>query len=151
MEKIEISKEEMTKFIKSGNLYFAHPINLGSGIYPVKSMKKLKEITMESNESENYSEVMEIFTYWENRETPLFDIIVMADNNYLNLNMDNVKLKYELSDCSLFGMYWFKDNTPSVGMINVSEQLDIPMPRNTDLEKYTRNNYEIAKANFDFI
>ena len=149
MERIEISKEEMTKFIKSGNLYFAHPINLGSGIYPVKSMKKLKEITMESNESENYSDAMEIFTYWENRTTPLFDIIVFADKNYVNFG--DVKLKYELSDCSLFGMYWFNDNKPSPGMINVSEQLDIPMPINTDLVKYTRNNYELAKANFDFI
>ena len=149
MERIEISKEEMTKFIKSGNLYFAHPINLGSGIYPVKSMKKLKEITMESNESENYSDAMEIFTYWENRTTPLFDIIVSADKNYIN--MSDVKLKFELSDCSLFGMYWFNDNKPSPGMINVSEQLDIPMPINTDLVKYTRNNYELAKANFDFI
>lgn len=149
MEKIEISKEEMTKIIKSGNLYFSHPINLGNGIYTVKSMKKLKEITIESVESGDYSDAMEIFTYWENRETPLFDIIVSADKNYLN--MGQVKLKYELSDCSLFGMYWFKDNKPSVGMINFSEQLDIPMPRDTDLEKYTRNNYEIAKANFDFI
>lgn len=149
MERIEISKEEMTKFIKSGNLYFAHPINLGSGIYQVKNMKKLKEITMESNESENYSDAMEIFTYWENRTTPLFDIIAFADKNYVNFG--DVKLKYELSDCSLFGMYWFNDNTPSPGMINVSEQLDIPMPRDTDLEKYTRNNFEVAKANFDFI
>lgn len=149
MERIEISKEEMQQIIKSGNLYFAHPVNLGQGIYPVKSMKKLKEITMESNESEYYGDVLEIFTYWENREIPLFDIVAMADKNYVN--MGNVKLKFELSDCSLFGMYWFNDNKPSVGMINVSEQLDIPMPTDTDLEKYTRNNYEVAKASFDFI
>lgn len=149
MERIEISKEDMAKIVKSGNLYFSHPINLNNGIYPVKTMKKLKEITMESNESENYSDVMEIFTYWENRETPLFDIIAFADKNYVN--MGDVKLKYELSDCSLFGMYWFNDNKPSPGMINVSEQLDIPMPIDTDLVKYTRNNYELAKANFDFI
>ena len=79
----------------------------------------------------------------------MFDIIVYADKNYFNTN--KVHLKYELSDCSLFGMYWFNDNKPSPGMINVSEQLDIPMPRDMDLVKYTRNNYEIAKANFDFI
>lgn len=149
MERIEISKEEMQQIIKSGNLYFAHPVNLGKGIYPVKSMRTLKKITMESSESEDYGDVLEIFTYWENRETPLFDIVAMADKNYVNI--DNVKLKYELSDCSLFGMYWFKDNKPSVGMLNMSQMLDIPMPTNTDLEKYTRNNYEVAKASFDFI
>ena len=146
---IELTKDEIEKIIKSGNLYFAHPVNLSRGIYPVKSMKKLKEITMESNESEDYGDVLEIFTYWENRETPMFDIIVYADNNYFNTN--NVHLKYELSDTSLFGMYWLVGNKPSPGMINVSEQLDIPMPRDVDLEKYTRNNFEVAKAGFDFV
>ena len=146
---IELTKDEIEKIIKSGNLYFAHPVNLSRGIYPVKSMKKLKEITMESNESEDYGDVLEIFTYWENRTTPLFDIVAMANKNYVN--MGNVKLKYELSDTSLFGMYWLNDNKPSPGMINVSEQLDIPMPRDVDLEKYTRNNFEVAKARFDFV
>lgn len=146
---IELTKDEIEKIIKSGNLYFAHPVNLNNGIYPVKTLKKLTEIAKESSENVNdYDDVMEIFTYWENKETPMFDIIVYADNNYFNTN--NVHLKYELSDTSLFGMYWLVGNKPSPGMINVSEQLDIPMPRDVDLEKYTRNNFEIAKAGFDF-
>ena len=41
---IELTKDEIEKIIKSGNLYFAHPVDLNNGIYPVKTLKKLTEI-----------------------------------------------------------------------------------------------------------
>ena len=62
---IELTKDEIEKIIKSGNLYFAHPVDLNNGIYPVNTLKKLTEIAKESSENVNdYDDIMEIFTYW---------------------------------------------------------------------------------------
>ena len=135
-----ITKQEVMTLIKSGNLCFQLPVNLLYGVHKVNTFNKLMSIATEDDEDA----FTEYFTYWDlKNDKPLFDIIVHKEL------LDN-EIKYFVSNHSLFGMFWFKDNTLAPGMKNVIERLKLNVP-DVDLEKYTQSNYKVAILNKDFI
>ena len=101
---MEISKDILKELIKTKNLAWQLPVSLSKGVVVMKTIKQLEKLVKDRTQ-EYDSDNFEIFTYWDmNKDQPLFDIIVTYDEN------NTGKLfTYELSDCSLFGMYLFKD------------------------------------------
>jgi hypothetical protein len=109
----------------------------------IKQLEKLVKERVDEYDFDNH----EIFTYWDmKKDRPLFDIIV----KYYEYQKGS-KFTYELSDCSLFGMYLFKDNSLSVGMENVIDQLKLNVPKGLDYAKYARENFKIALGDTDFV
>ena len=143
---MEISKDILKELIKTKNLAWQLPVSLSKGVVVMKTIKQLEKLVKDRTQ-EYDSDNFEIFTYWDmNKDQPLFDIIVTYDEN------NTGKLfTYELSDCSLFGMYLFKDNSLSVGMKNVIEQLHLNVPKGLDYVKYAKVNYKMALGDTDFV
>ena len=143
---MEISKDILKELIKTKNLAWQLPVSLSKGVVVMKTIKQLEKLVKDRTQ-EYDSDNFEIFTYWDmNKDQPLFDIIVTYDEN------NTGKLfTYELSDCSLFGMYLFKDNSLSVGMKNVIDQLHLNVPKGLDYVKYAKANYKMALGDTDFV
>ena len=143
---MEISKDILKELIKTKNLAWHLPVSLSKGVVVMKTIKQLEKLVKDRTQ-EYDSDNFEIFTYWDmNKDQPLFDIIVTYDEN------NTGKLfTYELSDCSLFGMYLFKDNSLSVGMKNVIDQLHLNVPKGLDYVKYAKANYKMALGDTDFV
>ena len=143
---MEISKDILKELIKTKNLAWQLPVSLNKGVIVMKTIKQLEKLVKDRTQ-EYDSDNFEIFTYWDmKKDQPLFDIIVTYDEN----NAGKL-FTYELSDCSLFGMYLFKDNSLSVGMKNVIEQLHLNVPKGLDYVKYTKANYKMALGDTDFV
>ena len=143
---MEISKDILKELIKTKNLAWQLPVSLSKGVVVMKTIKQLEKLVKDRTQ-EYDSDNLEIFTYWDmKKDQPLFDIIVTYDEN------NTGKLfTYELSDCSLFGMYLFKDNSLSVGMKNVIDQLHLNVPKGLDYVKYAKANYKMALGDTDFV
>ena len=143
---MELNKNTIEELIKTKNLAWQLPIHLNKGVVVMKTIKQLEKLVKERVDEYDFDN-HEIFTYWDmDKNKPLFDIIV----KYYEYQKGN-KFTYELSDCSLFGMYLFKDNSLSVGMENVIDQLKLNVPKGLDYAKYARENFKIALGDTDFV
>ena len=141
---MEISKDILKDLIKTKNLAWQLPVSLNKGVVVMKTIKQLEKL-VKDRVCEYDNDNFEIFTYWD-KDQPLFDIIVTYDE------YNTGKLfTYELSDCSLFGMYLLKDNSLSVGMENMIEQLHLNVPKGLDYVKYAKENFKIALGDTDFV
>lgn len=143
---MEITRNTIEELIKTKNLAWQLPVNLHKGVVVMKTIKQLEKLVKDRvDEYDFYNH--EIFTYWDmDKNKPLFDIIVTYDENIAGSHFT-----YELSDCSLFGMYLFQDNSLSVGMENVIVQLKLNVPKGLDYAKYARENFKIALGDTDFV
>lgn len=141
---MEITRKNLDRIIKTGNLYFHIPAKFREGLIPINSYRKLIKVAKENKESDFIEDFSEIFTYWDDtKKKPLFDIFVSSDQFITT---------YELSDFSLCGMYWLQDgNRLSTGMENFGYTFGVEFPVGMDLEKYTLNNYNVVKAGLDFV
>ena len=141
---MEITRKNLDRIIKTGNLFFHIPAKFLEGLKPIDSYRKLIKVAKENRDSDFIEDFSEIFTYWDDtRKKPLFDIFVSSDP---------FSTTYELSDFSLCGMYWLKEgNRLSTGMENFGNTFGIEFPVGMDLEKYTLNNYNVVKAGLDFV
>ena len=143
---MEISRDIVKELIKTGNVAWQLPVNLSKGVVPMKTIRQLNKLVKDRVDEYNFDNV-EIFTYWNlNNDQPLFDIIVTYDE----MNSNSL-YTYELSDCSLFGMYLFNDNSLSTGMKNVIANLKLNVPPGRDYVKYARENFKIALGDTDFV
>ena len=143
---MELQRSTLEELIKTKNLAWQLPVNLHNGVVVMKTIKQLEKLVKDRvDEYDFYNH--EIFTYWDmKKDKPLFDIIVTYDENIAGSHFT-----YELSDCSLFGMYLFQDNSLSVGMENVIVQLKLNVPKGLDYAKYARENFKIALGDTDFV
>ena len=143
---MELTRNTIEELIKTKNLAWQLPVNLHKGVVVMKTIKQLEKLVkyrVDEYDLDNH----EIFTYWDmKKDKPLFDIIVTYDEN-----ISGSHFTYELSDCSLFGMYLFQDNSLSVGMENVIVQLKLNVPKGLDYAKYARENFKIALCDTDFV
>lgn len=143
---MELNRNTIEELIKTKNLAWQLPVHLNKGVVVMKTIKQLEKLVKERVDEYDFDN-HEIFTYWDmKKDKPLFDIIV----KYYEYQKGS-KFTYELSDCSLFGMYLFKDNSLSVGMENVIDQLKLNVPKGLDYAKYARENFKIALGDTDFV
>lgn len=143
---MELNRNTIEELIKTKNLAWQLPVHLNKGVVVMKTIKQLEKLVKERVDEYDFDN-HEIFTYWDmKKDRPLFDIIV----KYYEYQKGS-KFTYELSDCSLFGMYLFKDNSLSVGMENVIDQLKLNVPKGLDYAKYARENFKIALGDTDFV
>lgn len=134
----EIEQKDVEFLISTGKLKYSLPISL-SKAKKIASIKQMEEIVDENRDD---ADSIEFFTYWE-KNKPLFDIIMEKD--YFSNN-----IKYELSNCSLFGMYWLKGNVSHVGMENAVTYYKLDVPLKVNLLKYTQMNYKKVMLEKDF-
>ena len=143
---MELNRSTIEELIKTKNLAWQLPVHLHKGVVVMKTIKQLEKLVkgrVDEYDFDNH----EIFTYWDmDKNKPLFDIIVTYDENITGNHFT-----YELSDCSLFGMYLFQDNSLSVGMKNVIDQLKLNVPKGLDYAKYAKENFKIALCDTDFV
>ena len=143
---MELNGSTIEELIKTKNLAWQLPVHLNKGVVVMKTIKQLEKLVkgrVDEYDFDNH----EIFTYWDmDKNKPLFDIIVTYDENITGNHFT-----YELSDCSLFGMYLFQDNSLSVGMKNVIDQLKLDVPKGLDYAKYAKENFKIALGDTDFV
>ena len=143
---MELNRSTIEELIKTKNLAWQLPVHLHKGMVVMKTIKQLEKLVkgrVDEYDFDNH----EIFTYWDmDKNKPLFDIIVTYDENITGNHFT-----YELSDCSLFGMYLFLDNSLSVGMENVIDQLKLNVPKGLDYAKYAKENFKIALGDTDFV
>lgn len=143
---MELQRSTLEEIIKTKNLAWQLPVHLNKGVVVMKTIKQLEKLVKDRVDEYDYDN-HEIFTYWDmDKNKPLFDIIVTYDENITGNHFT-----YELSDCSLFGMYLFQDNSLSVGMENVIVQLKLNVPKGLDYAKYARENFKIALGDTDFV
>ena len=143
---MELNRNTIEELIKTRNLAWQLPVHLNKGVVVMKTIKQLEKLVVDRVDEYDFDN-HEIFTYWDmDKNMPLFDIIV----KYYEYQKGN-KFTYELSDCSLFGMYLFKDNSLSVGMENVIDQLKLNVPKGLDYAKYAKENFKIALGDTDFV
>lgn len=143
---MELTRNTIEELIKTKNLAWQIPVHLHKGVIVMKTIKQLEKLVKDRVDEYDFDN-HEIFTYWDmNKNQPLFDIIV----KYYEYQQGS-KFSYELSDCSLFGMYLFKDNSLSVGMENVIDQLKLNVPKGLDYAKYAKENFKIALGDTDFV
>lgn len=143
---MELTRNIIEELIKTKNLAWQIPVHLHKGVIVMKTIKQLEKLVKDRVDEYDFDN-HEIFTYWDmNKNQPLFDIIV----KYYEYQQGS-KFSYELSDCSLFGMYLFKDNSLSVGMENVIDQLKLNVPKGLDYAKYAKENFKIALGDTDFV
>ena len=143
---MELQRSTLEEIIKTKNLAWQLPVNLNKGVVVMKTIKQLEKLVKDRVDEYDYDN-HEIFTYWDmDKNKPLFDIIVTYDENITGSHFT-----YELSDCSLFGMYLFQDNSLSVGMKNVIDQLKLDVPKGLDYAKYAKENFKIALGDTDFV
>ena len=134
----EIKQKDVEFLISTGKLKYSLPISL-SKAKKIASIKQMEEIVDENRDD---ADSIEFFTYWE-KNKPLFDIIMEKDY------FSNI-IKYELSNCSLFGMYWLKGNVSHVGMENAVTYYKLDVPLKVNLLKYTQMNYKKVMLEKDF-
>lgn len=143
---MELNRSTIEELIKTKNLAWQLPVHLHKGVVVMKTIKQLEKLVkgrVDEYDFDNH----EIFTYWDmDKNKPLFDIIVTYDENITGSHFT-----YKLSDCSLFGMYLFQDNSLSVGMKNVIDQLKLDVPKGLDYAKYAKENFKIALCDTDFV
>ena len=143
---MELQRSTLEEIIKTKNLAWQLPVHLHKGVVVMKTIKQLEKLVkgrVDEYDFDNH----EIFTYWDmDKNKPLFDIIVTYDENITGNHFT-----YELSDCSLFGMYLFQDNSLSVGMKNIIDQLKLNVPKGLDYAKYAKENFKIALGDTDFV
>ena len=143
---MELTRDILKELIKTKNLAWQLPVNLNKGVVVMKTIKQLEKLVKDRVDEYDFDN-HEIFTYWDmDKNKPLFDIIVTYDENITGSHFT-----YELSDCSLFGMYLFQDNSLSVGMENVIAQLKLDVPKGLDYAKYAKENFKIALGDTDFV
>lgn len=143
---MELTRDILKELIKTKNLAWQLPVNLNKGVVVMKTIKQLEKLVKDRVDEYDFDN-HEIFTYWNmDKNKPLFDIIVTYDENITGSHFT-----YELSDCSLFGMYLFQDNSLSVGMENVIAQLKLDVPKGLDYAKYAKENFKIALGDTDFV
>lgn len=143
---MELQRSTLEEIIKTKNLAWQLPVHLHKGVVVMKTIKQLEKLVKDRVDEYDYYN-HEIFTYWDmDKNKPLFDIIVTYDENIAGSHFT-----YELSDCSLFGMYLYQDNSLSVGMENVIVQLKLNVPKGLDYAKYARENFKIALGDTDFV
>lgn len=143
---MELTRDILKELIKTKNLAWQLPVNLNNGVVVMKTIKQLEKLVKDRVDEYDFDN-HEIFTYWNmDKNKPLFDIIVTYDENITGSHFT-----YELSDCSLFGMYLFQDNSLSVGMENVIAQLKLDVPKGLDYAKYAKENFKIALGDTDFV
>lgn len=143
---MELTRNTIEELIKTKKLAWQIPINLYKGVVVMKTIKQLEKLVKSRLEEYDFAG-NEILTYWDmDKDKPLFDIIVTYDET-----RTGQLFTYELSDCSLFGMYLFKDNSLSPGMENVIELLKLNVPKGLDYAKYARENFKIALGDTDFV
>lgn len=143
---MKLDRNTIEELIKTKNLAWQLPVNLHKGVVVMKTIKQMEKLVKDRVDEYDYDN-HEIFTYWDmKKDQPLFDIIVTYDEY-----QTGSKFTYELSDCSLFGMYLFKDNSLSVGMENVIDQLKMNVPKGLDYAKYAKENFKIALGDTDFV
>ena len=143
---MELQRSTLEEIIKTKNLAWQLPVHLNKGVVVMKTIKQLEKLVKDRVDEYDYDN-HEIFTYWDmDKNKPLFDIIVTYDENITGSHFT-----YELSDCSLFGMYLFQDNSLSVGMKNVIDQLKLNVPKGLDYAKYAKENFKIALGDTDFV
>lgn len=149
MQPINFNNTEMNNLLRSGKIYHSVPVHLYKFLndksyrFCPKSLKSLQNYLKENccYDSSEWEDafIQETFTYWDlKKKKPMFDIWVYKDSF-------SQIFKYGLSNNSLFGMIWLVGNKLSVGMENVIDVFGLDVPLNTDMVKYTRNNYNIAK------
>lgn len=143
---MKLTRDILKELIKTKNLAWQLPVHLHKGVVVMKTIKQLEKLVKDRVDEYDFDN-NEIFTYWDmDKNKPLFDIIVTYDENITGSHFT-----YELSDCSLFGMYLFQNNSLSVGMENVIAQLKLNVPKGLDYAKYARENFKIALGDTDFI
>lgn len=143
---MELTRNTIEELIKTKNLAWQLPVHLHKGVVVMKTIKQLEKLVKSRLEEYDFAG-NEILTYWDmDKNKPLFDIIVTYDEN-----RTGSPFIYELSDCSLFGMYLYQDNSLSVGMENVIVQLKLNVPKGLDYAKYARENFKIALGDTDFV
>ena len=143
---MELQRSTLEEIIKTKNLAWQLPVHLNKGVVVMKTIKQLEKLVKDRVDEYDYDN-HEIFTYWDmDKNKPLFDIIVTYDENITGSHFT-----YELSDCSLFGMYLFQDNSLSVGMKNVIDKLKLDVPKGLDYAKYAKENFKIALGDTDFV
>lgn len=143
---MKLTRDILKELIKTKNLAWQLPVHLHKGVVVMKTIKQLEKLVKDRVDEYDFDN-NEIFTYWDmDKNKPLFDIIVTYDENITGSHFT-----YELSDCSLFGMYLFQNNSLSVGMENVIAQLKLNVPKGFDYAKYARENFKIALGDTDFI
>ena len=135
----EIEQKDVKFLISTGKLKYSLPISLNKA-EKIISIKRMEEIVDKNIDEED--DGIAFFTYWE-KNKPLFDIIMEKDCFSKNI-------KYELSNCSLFGMYWLKDNVSHAGMENAVAYYKLDVPLKVNLLKYTQMNYKKVMLEKDF-
>ena len=133
-----IEQKDVEFLVSTGKLKYSLPASL-SRITNIQSVKQMEEIVDENREE---ADGIEFFTYWE-KNKPLFDIIMEKD-------CITDKIKFELSNCSLFGMYWLVGNVSHVGMENAVRHYKLDVPLKVNLLKYTQMNYKKVMLEKDF-
>ena len=133
-----IEQKDVEFLISTGKLMYSLPAPL-SKAEKITSIKRMEEIVDENCEE---ADGIEFFTYWE-KNKPLFDIIMEKDCFSKNI-------KFELSNCSLFGMYWLVGNVSHVGMENAVRHYQLDVPLKVNLLKYTQMNYKKVMLEKDF-
>lgn len=133
----EIEKKDVEFLISTGKLKYSVPVSL-SKAKKISSIKQMEEIV---DENIDEGDGIEFFTYWE-KNKPLFDIIMEKDS------LSNIK--YELSNCSLFGMYWLVGNVSHAGIENAVTYYKLDVPLKINLLKYTQMNYKKVMLEKDF-
>jgi hypothetical protein len=133
-----IEQKDVEFLVSTGKLKYSMPASL-SKAEKITSIKRMEEIVDENCDD---ADGIEFFTYWE-KNKPLFDIIMEKDCFSNNI-------KFELSNCSLFGMYWLVGNTSHVGMENAVRHYQLDVPLKVDLLKYTQMNYKKVMLEKDF-
>ena len=134
----EIEQKDVEFLVSTGKLKYSLPASL-SKAEKITSIKRMEEIVDDNCEE---ADGIEFFTYWE-KNKPMFDIIMEKD--YFSKNV-----KFELSNCSLFGMYWLVGNVSHVGMENAVRHYKLDVPMNINLLKYTQMNYKKVMLEKDF-
>lgn len=134
-----IEQKDVEFLVSTGKLKYSMPASL-SRAEKITSIKRMEEIVDENCDDADDS--IEFFTYWE-KNRPLFDIIMEKDCFSNNI-------KFELSNCSLFGMYWLIGNVSHVGMENAVRHYQLDVPLKVDLLKYTQMNYKKVMLEKDF-
>lgn len=134
----EIEQKDVEFLISTGKLKYSVPVSL-SKAKKITSIKQMEEIVDENCDD---ADGIEFFTYWE-KNKPMFDIIMEKDCFTNNI-------KFELSNCSLFGMYWLKENVSHVGMENAVTYYKLNVPLKVNLLKYTQMNYKKVMLEKDF-
>lgn len=134
-----IEQKDVEFLVSTGKLKYSMPASL-SRAEKITSIKRMEEIVDENCDDADDS--IEFFTYWE-KNKPMFDIIMEKDCFSNNI-------KFELSNCSLFGMYWLVGNVSHVGMENAVRHYNLDVPLKVDLLKYTQMNYKKVILEKDF-